>query len=189
MLSDAHRNLRDATHAEHERLEARLDIFDRIATRPGRRGLVARFHALHVEAEAALAPWLADVPDLEFDRRRRSGHLTWDLAALGGRPNATASSAVAVHSLPEALGRLYVLEGSSLGGRVIRKRVEAGGGDMTGLSFLDPYCEAVGDRWRGFLAVLDAQVRTAQALEDCRAGAVEGFRHAQRRLCDERVDA
>lgn len=178
MISDAHLRLRAATHEDHQRLEARIDILGRIETRAGRRRLVEGFSGLHADAEAALSPWLAALPGLDFDARRRSAHLTRDLAAVGGA--APPPEPIAVGGLGEALGLMYVLEGSSLGGRVIRRQVIARGEDMTGLSFLDPYGEAVGERWRSFLAVLGAHADDTEAMV---AGAQGGFRHAEDRLC------
>ena len=182
MIGDTHRRLREATQAPHQRLENRLDILRQVATARGRLGLVERFHALHRDAEAALAPWLAALAGLDFEARRRSPHLAKDLALLGGAP--TEGEAIVVRGVGEALGLMYVLEGSTLGGRVIRRRVEAAGGDMAGLSFLDPYGEQVGERWRSFLAVLEARPE-ADAIV---AGAVAGFRHTEHRLCGEPVD-
>lgn len=185
MITEAHRSLRDATRADHQRLEARIDILTRIATTDGRRALVTRFHSLHAEAESALAPWLADLPGLEFDARRRSVQLSADLEILGGEAAPASAPPTPVSGVSEALGRMYVLEGSTLGGRVIRRAAEAQGGGMRGLSFLDPYGEQVGERWRAFLAVVDRQARTPEDVAAMIAGAVAGFGHAERRLCGE----
>lgn len=184
---DVHRRLRDATQADHDRLEARLDILARIVTAEGRREMVERFHRMHAGAEAALAPWLAALPGLDFEGRRRSTPLAADLAVLGGK--VAAPSATTVTGVAEALGRMYVLEGSTLGGRVIRRAVEARGDSMDGLSFLDPYGERVGERWRAFLAVLEAQARTRDDIEAMAVGAVAGFQQAERVLCDEQAHA
>ena len=185
MNSEAHRRLRDATQVDHRRLETRVDILTRIATTDGRRALVQRFHGLHAEAEAALAPWLADLAGLEFDARRRSVQLAVDLAVLDGDPPSKPEHALAVTSVSEALGRMYVLEGSTLGGQVIRRAVEARGDGMRGLSFLDPYGERVGERWRAFLAVVDRHVRAPEDMEAMVGGAVAGFRLAELHLCGE----
>lgn len=185
MITEAHRRLRDATQADHQRLESRIDILTRIATTAGRRALVARFHSLHTEAEAALAPWLAGLPGLEFDARRRSVQLSADLEALGGEAAPASAPPAPVSGISEALGRMYVLEGSTLGGRVIRRAAEARGAGMRGLSFLDPYGERVGERWRAFLAVVDRQACTPEDVAAMIAGAVAGFRHAELRLCGE----
>jgi heme oxygenase len=182
MISDMHRRLREATQADHRRLESRIDVLGRIATCDGRRGLIARFHALHVDGEAAMTPWLAGLDGLDFAARRRSPALKRDLAAVGGAT--LPSEPIPVGGVGEALGLMYVLEGSTLGGRVIRKQVAARGGDMAGLSFLDPYGDGVGERWRSFLAVLEAEPDVDAVV----AGACAGFRHAERRLCDEAAD-
>jgi heme oxygenase len=177
MISDAHCRLRAATQDHHQRLEEQVDILGRIATPEGRRDLVEGFSGLHADAEAALAPWLADLPGLDFQARRRSAHLARDLAVVGGA--APTARPIAVRGVAEALGLMYVLEGSTLGGRVIRKQVAARGGDMAGLSFLDPYGERVGERWRSFLSVLGDEPDTDALV----AGALAGFRHAEDRLC------
>lgn len=177
MISDAHVRLRAATQDSHQRLEDRVDILGRIQTPEGRRELVEGFSGLHADAEAAIAPWLANHPGLQFETRRRSAHLARDLVAVGG--SAPPARPIVVASAAEALGLMYVLEGSTLGGRVIRKQVTARGQDMTGLSFLDPYGEAVGERWKSFLAVLGDEPDTEALV----AGAVAGFGHAETRLC------
>lgn len=179
--------LRDATATAHQRLEARLNILDKIADPAGRRRLVERFHALHAGAEAVMSPLLAAVPDLAYDGRRRSGDLARDVAALGGRaPPAVPIPAPA--SAAEALGRLYVLEGSTLGGKVIGRQVAARGQDMTGLSFLDPYGPETGERWRSFLAVLEREGAASEAAcEDIVRGGVAGFAQAEQWLCEPAV--
>lgn len=181
MISDVHLRLRAATQDHHSRLEDRLDILTRVETRAGRRELVEGFTGLHADAEAALSPWLAGLEDLDFDARRRSTALARDLAVVGGRRPPAAP--FTVRSVGEALGVMYVLEGATLGGRVIQKQVRARGGDMRGLSFLDPYGEAVGERWRSFLSVLADAGRTKDAADAMVEGAVAGFEHADRRLC------
>lgn len=184
MLSDVHQRLRLATRADHERLESRADLLRRVATPAGRRAVVRRFWRLHAEVEAAVAPWLADLDGLDFPARRRTGRLAEDLKTLGLDAPEEPREAPAAASVGEALGLLYVLEGSTLGGRVIRRSLEGQGSDMVGLSFLDPYGERTGERWRSFLTVLDDAVRTPEAADDAVRGACAGFRHAERRICE-----
>lgn len=177
--------LRDATRDAHERLEGRLDILERMKTPEGRHHLVRGFHGLHSGAEAVLAPWLSGLDGLDFAERRRVGRLADDLKVLGisaGPP----CPVVAPTSASEALGMLYVLEGSSLGAKVIRKQAALRGQDMTGLSFLDPYGERTGERWRGFLAVLsrEAPADDEAAVEAVVRGGVSGFGYAESWLCE-----
>lgn len=181
MISDAHQRLRDATRADHDRLERRVDILKRIASPDTRRALVEGFYGLHRDVESAVAPWLSGVADLEFAARRRSERLARDLEVTGGR--APDVDPVAVRGRPEALGLMYVLEGSTLGGQVIRRAATRAGVSMDGLSFLDPYGAAVGSRWKAFLNVLDAHAQSAGDIDGMVAGARRGFALTEARLC------
>jgi heme oxygenase len=185
MISDAHRRLRDATRPEHDRLERRVDILTRISEPMARRALVEGFYSLHRDLEAALAPWLSGAPGLDFAGRSRMALLKADLEGLGGRPPGPESVAVAGDR--EALGLLYVLEGSTLGGQVIRREARRIGAPMEHLSFLDPYGAEVGPRWRAFLAVVDAHTRSESDLQTVIRGARRGFALAEARLCAERA--
>ena len=141
-----------------------------------------RFHGLHIGAEAVLAPWLSAVPGLDFQARRRRALLDADLKALGETAD-PAPSHPAPASLPEALGQLYVLEGSTLGGQVIRKRVLGAGDTMRGLSFLDPYGAETGLRWKSFVGVLDRECRGPDQADAAVRGGLAGFEAARRHLC------
>ncbi len=180
--------LRAATAEAHQELEACLDMVREAADRTGRRTLVARFYALHLGAERALAPLLAGYPGLEFDARRRSPWLAADLAELGLDPRKIPPCRIASPaSTAEALGFFYVLEGSTLGGKVIAKAMAAKGADMRGLGFLTPYGEETGGRWRDFMALLEAAgPRAGDAIV---RGGMNGFAAARRWLCPEPVAA
>jgi len=171
--------LRQATGALHARLDRRLDGGKAFADPTRRDELALRFARLLRPAEAALSPWLVAVDGLDLQGRFRArGALPADGASGQAEnpfplPNGKAS----------ALGMLYVLEGSTLGGRSIRRRVEASGNDAPSLSFLDPYGEAAGARWRAFLAVLARELRDEAATVAACGGAVAAFEHSERILC------
>ena len=87
--------------------------------------------------------------------------LEQDLADLGLRP-LSSPSAPALPSAPAfggrdgALGVLYVLEGSSLGARLIyRDALKLGFSGQNGARHLDQQARGL-ETWRGFLALLDA---------------------------------
>ena len=181
--------LRDATGAAHARLEASLDILTQVADRAERVRLVSRFLALHLQTEAKLAPWLPQMAGLEAGleagSRMRAGLIRADLALLGGREQAASPGPAGpgIGSLGRALGRMYVLEGSTLGGRTIHRALAKAGQDARGLGFLDPYGERTGERWRSFVAALDQLHRDGRADGDeIVTGGVEGFEHAARVL-------
>ena len=117
-----------------------------------------------------------DLPDIKS--RRTAYFLKEDLAAIG-----SASDTIPVcDSLPkitnkaEAFGAMYVMEGSSLGGRMIAKMLgknEVVSIPSNALNFFSGYKEATGERWTLFLAALNSQ----QDVETVTEAANETFLH------------
>jgi heme oxygenase len=174
--------LRAATRAQHARLDAGLDAVARFSDPERRHGLCARYAAFHIPADGALAPWLSEMPGLELANRSRAPLLARFAEAqpLPAFPTPVSEA--------EALGMLYVLEGSTLGGRFIAGALAARGIVDPDLAFLDPYGKDNGARWRAFLAVLVREIGSNERLiEDAGRGAVRTFDHAERILCGERA--
>ena len=178
--------IRRVTRPVHAALESDLDIERRLMSATGRRSTLCAFAALHEVAEPALLSHLHSVPGLEFERRLKLPALRNDLRALGvpasqwcGEPK---TALPVLGGVEQALGFAYVLEGATLGGRVIRKRVAAAGGSLAGLSFFDVYGPTTGDQWVRFCAVLEQQCksRVSQAVE----GALAGFGFVRAGLLD-----
>jgi heme oxygenase len=168
--------LREETGEVHRRLEARMDAITRLADPDTRDDLVQRYHRFHEAVEAAVSP-LAD--DLDLTEWRRLPLLEDALTLLGLAP-LPSSPRPSLASREQALGALYVLKGSALGGRVILKDLAGRGADPTGLGFLDPHGEDVGDAWRAFIIVLEREVTNpGQAA----LGALAAFAHAEDILC------
>ncbi len=184
MPTDVLSRLRAETRYAHEALETELDIFSHLGSDAGRRMLARGFHGLHAGAEAVLTPFLAGLPGLDYESRRRRPMLDRDLAHFGEPPPAPCPVAPPA-SKAEALGLLYVLEGSTLGGQVIRKRLLSQGAGLDGVSFLDPYGAETGRRWKGFLAVLDRECPPdrPEAGHAAARGGVLGFTAARNWLC------
>ena len=176
--------VRAETAALHERLERRIDILAHLEDRSRRARLMGRFWGFYHPVEEALGAWLHAAPGLDYDRRRKVPALERDLDALGldaGRlPRFEAPSFAGP---AEALGFQYVLEGSTLGGRVIRKQAAVRGLPLTGLSFFDVYGLETGPRWRAFLEVLE--IRCADHAADAARGARRGFDLIEAWLCRE----
>ena len=171
--------LRAVTAAAHARLDASMahglgDRADYAAYLRGMHGFVASVvPPLQPHAEA----WGWDLPDWQ-DR------LAHDLAAVepGGcrlaaeRGDATAAA--------DALGALYVMEGSALGARVLLRDATAlGYGPERGASFLHLHAGAEG-RWPRFLVLLEALGRGMDRGQAC-TGAERTFHLAER--CFERA--
>ena len=154
-----------------------LNVIERLSTLEGRREMLPRYFRMHRAAERLARPWLADVPTLDLDGRERLGLVAADLDALELEHPAEDEPPAPLASRAEAMGVLYVLEGSTLGGRMIKKAVHARGCDLTGLSFLDPYGRDTGARWREFVTVLEREA--GDDVPGARRGAILGFTHAE----------
>jgi heme oxygenase (biliverdin-IX-beta and delta-forming) len=120
--------LRTATAAEHDLVERALDLLDPGLTRERLTAVLTLLHGFWRAAEGGLDAWAraepADVAALRWGRRRRAHLFAADLTALGADPAGSPVPDLApVRGTDEALGRLYVLEGSTLGGTFIDRHL------------------------------------------------------------------
>jgi heme oxygenase len=190
-ISPPLQRLRAATGELHRQLEGDLDILAHLAIGPARLRQVLRYRAFYTGAEAALAPPLAGVSDLETSLGARTACLAADLQALGAEPAIASRDIVAlsVANRAEALGLLYVVEGSGLGGKVILRQLAAHGAPLTGLTFLDPHGADAGRVWARLLAVLARDLTSEADLAAAATGAIKGFAFAHACLVNEAVTA
>jgi heme oxygenase len=170
---DVLRRLRTGTAQEHEDVERTLDLLDPLLGRPRLAGVLGRMHGFWTAAEAGLDEWAArspgDAAAVEWSRRRRAGLFAADLQTLGGVP-ADVPSLPPVPDTDRALGRLYVLEGSTLGGAVIGRHLAS----LPHLADVEihafsPYGSETGAMWAAFRRVTREHVAAggdADALVD-----------------------
>jgi heme oxygenase len=180
--------LRAQTATHHHRLESGLRIQDRLSAGETRGPLIAGYRAFYREAGLALKPHLRDVPDLAFSSRVRSRRFLRE-AGLPRHRTVRVNLLPAIATKAEALGVLYVLEGSTLGGRMILKTLRNQGLSTDDLHFLDPYGTATGAQWRTFLAVLERETASNQTtMNACVSGAIKAFAFAATCLREERTN-
>lgn len=173
--------LKLATQHAHARIEQRMLFdaphFDVAAYRQ----LLGAFHGFYRPLEEQLAAPASAIPDLEWGRRIKLPWLALDLQALG-TTDAAIESLPTCDRLPEletpplALGCLYVLEGSTLGGQVVQRLLsERLGAPVAGaVSFFRSYGRDVGVRWRSFLGCLEG-LRDADSAAEAEQGALSTF--------------
>ena len=166
--------LRAATHDAHEQLDERIT-----AAKPFEsRGRFARFVALQYRLFAAVEPLYED-PEVTarlgnlagLSRRDAAARDLADLGAAipeGARPTSI--------GFPEALGWLYVVEGSNLGAAfLLKEAARLGLGGDFGARHLAGAPEGRGLAWRRFKQALDgARLSEAEAAAAV-AGAVAAF--------------
>lgn len=172
--------LRDATGAAHRALEREADVEARLRDLAHRPAMVAALLALHEGAEAAFHRLGHALARFDLPVADRSLPLRADVAALGASP--LRQPAIGPGTAGEALGWAYVIEGSTLGGRVMLKRMVADGVDLRGLSHLDPHGDQTGPRWRALIAALETAAVSGVSPDDIVRGARDAFAFAHRTL-------
>ena len=175
--------LKDATRPAHERLERLLGLDAPDMTR-GRYGEFLRCaHAFHVAMERAFESRPLHRWGLDMRVRAKRQWLERDLDFLALQPLAAAVDAPADDE-PALLGRAYVLEGATLGGRVLldtlapRCSVSPG----HGASYLAGYAADTGRMWKAFVGALDAAMLDPAERTACVEGAVSTFAGYERLL-------
>ena len=170
-----HARLRTETAPAHERLERSLDLLSQPLDRDRFTALLVRFHGFHRAWEPALAGCLP----ADFVPGPRLPLIEQDLETLGLADHTVGAipccaQAASLGDHPDtALGSVYVLEGSTLGGRVISHHFgEAPWWPPAGLRYFDPYGDATASRWRQTLAQLAAAGGDADRIV---AGALRTF--------------
>ena len=105
----------------------------------------------------------AILPDVE--KRRTTRLIIEDLKEIGVPTSSLVlcQSLPFIHNIPSAFGALYVLEGSTLGGKVIARMMEKNSAiPDTALQFFSGYKEETGPMWMNFVQVLNSQSETGE---------------------------
>ena len=176
--------LRQETRAEHDGLEALLALDATGLTRPRYGRFVVCAHAFHAGMEPALernplARW-----GLDMRERVKRPWLAADLQYLGLPPGMPVEDEDAGDAA--LLGRAYVLEGATLGGRVLLDRVAATC-DVSpgrGASYLAGYEGRTAAMWKSFVAALEQVALDESGTRACIEGARRTFRRYEALLRD-----
>ncbi len=140
-------NLRVATRGWHSRVEAAADLPASIRTHADYVDLLGRLYDLHAGFEIRLAERKFDESwrriGVDLTRHNRAYLLAADLDALGTSATSRRALSPPLSTFGHALGCLYVLEGSSLGGSIVARFVRATIGEvpttfLTGIGRPDP---------------------------------------------------
>jgi heme oxygenase (biliverdin-IX-beta and delta-forming) len=155
----------------HEEIEAKIDIFSRVRTIEDYQTLLLRLLAFYTPIEQALDKYSLELGTLGiWQDRRKTTLLTQDLeyfkipsSLIQECPH---SNLPTLFNLSQAIGCLYVLEGSTLGGQYIYKHfrnlfnmTEAQGG----LAYYKGYGQSTRKMWTAFCNSLN---RYSERLKD-----------------------
>lgn len=185
--------IRAFTEGCHSELETKFDIFNSIQDQADYCALLARLHGLYSRLESALEPWSDEFVDLglDYDKRKKLNLLTNDLRHFGWNSLTSFGDdfSLRIETFPQAVGCLYVLEGSTLGGQVISKHLKSKlqlNEDGTGLSFYQSYGSSTGQMWRNFcesLSRYSERLTDANLRQEVLISAKNTFAFVQRFLC------
>jgi heme oxygenase len=154
-MADVLQLLRAGTATEHADVEQTLDLMSPRLQRSRLIAVLERLHGFWAAAENGLEAWAerhpADAGAVDWPSRRRAGLFVDDLRALGSDGAAVPPVLPDVDCTDEALGRLYVLEGSTLGGTFIDRHL-AGLPQLADIRLraFSPYGPATGAMWHAF---------------------------------------
>lgn len=155
--------LRAETGQLHVDLEKRMPFFSPVLDLAHYLRLLQAYYGFYSPLEAALQASALIPSALAPAERIKTPALRRDLHALGMTDQAIDSLALCkqlpVIDTPAAcLGVLYVLEGATLGGQILRREIHKRLGleEHSGAAFLNVYGNATGMRWKAFLAHLDS---------------------------------
>lgn len=172
--------LKEATQAYHRQVEAQVEAFDGWAHSAQYVGLLRCFYGYYqpVEERLGALPW--STLGCDFNERRKSQFLAQDLLTLGETVESLAHlprcvDLPALATLTQGLGTLYVLEGATLGGAIILRRVQrtlaitpAQGG-----AFFYSYGERRSVMWQMFAALMNQYMMCdTSTATDARAQAI-----------------
>jgi heme oxygenase len=192
--------LKNETKPNHDSVErfAHSDkIMDHTLSLDQYRDLIMSQYLLHRHLEAQMAQVLSAEQQaaLEFEQRRKLPLLAQDLALVAPEGLAEAADLLAdfqLASAHDALGAMYVLEGSTLGGAVIRRELAKNpniADHVARFHYYGCYGPLIGERWKSFLGLLAEWATTDEQQDAVVAKAKETFGLFERLLARQQAVA
>jgi heme oxygenase len=153
--------LREKTATLHRATETAFDLRASCASLANYSNLLRTLLAVYRPLERRLDRVDWNTTTIDWKNRRKTALLETDLIALREPCNVQESDQAAtipLRSTAGAIGCLYVLEGSTLGGQYILKHIERTLGltQQKGAAFFAGYGAATRERWASFGAAADA---------------------------------
>ncbi|HEV2480551.1 MAG TPA: biliverdin-producing heme oxygenase [Puia sp.] len=157
-------DLKENTYPEHQASEKKMIVaLKKIETPAGYVHMLNWMYGFFAPLEALIQKQLT--PELlpDIDRRSRAEYLLWDIRDLGllNLEFRICRDLPEVDSVEQAIGALYVLEGSTLGGRIIADMLQQQLGTAVPTSYFNGYGEENSRMWQTYKDFLN-QPRTPE---------------------------
>jgi heme oxygenase len=139
--------------------------------------LLSSFYGFFVPLEVLVSGFIGPDVLADIDTRRKSGSIKRFISGTLP-PTAAPHFLPSITSLPKAFGVLYVLEGSTLGGKIISRMLQS---KITlqlspdSLLFFDAYGDKTFEMWARFKTVIDELLIDKGEIEAATATALDTF--------------
>lgn len=155
--------LKEATRVQHENLENTVDVMNQMFSMDNYRILMKKFYRFYSAIEPQLAKLDWTQVGYNFDDRKKVEKLECDLENLGVTKTEINNLSKWDHlpelkSYAEAFGSLYVIEGATLGGQIIKRHLQEHLNltSENGGLFFNGYGNQTGQMWKDFgMAITD----------------------------------
>ncbi|RCH55464.1 heme oxygenase [Mucilaginibacter hurinus] len=175
MISD---NIKEYTKTAHTDLEKIVvQKLKDVRSETDYAGLLKYFYAYFSALETAIAPYINQQILADYDLRRKADKLEHDIQELGSEiANLPQVTLPKIGDARQAMGALYVMEGSVLGGTIIVQMLKKAGIN-TGLTFFGGYGEDNGTMWGKFVMALNKLGQTSDDERSVLETAAATFTH------------
>jgi heme oxygenase len=162
MLAD---QLKTDTLTNHQQLEKMLvGRMKAIRSKEDYISLLQLFYSYFGGLEELIDRYINETEMPDYQHRRKSAALAKDIEDLGGEPGQKVSENAlpAIKNSLQAYAAMYVIEGSTLGGKIISKMMaqQLGVTHNKGLSFFNGYGENTENMWEKFKNALNTKAKT-----------------------------
>ena len=169
--------IKDSTKTVHEDVEQLLlPHLASVQNTADYAAILKMFYGYFLPLEKMIEAFITQAILPDMTERRKASAIMHDLSAIGQEVEALSlcTHLPQIENAAQAIGALYVLEGSTLGGKMIAKMLrknEALSLTDDKLTFFSGYGEETGNKWRTFLLVLNEQEDSSDVVK----GANETF--------------
>lgn len=177
-FSDRLRTETASLHTQLEELEISKSIISPDVTREDYTTYLSLMHDVVKDTENNILPVIAGIVK-DLDIRKKTHLIEDDLKYLGAEKDSytTPLSGQANYTPAYALGIFYVVEGSSLGGRVILKNIKPSLNldENGGAKYFTGYGAVTGSTWRNFVMMMEEYAAQGNNADEIVAGANFAF--------------
>jgi heme oxygenase len=159
--------IKEQTAASHRQLESH-PLFHNLNGRFDEQNYLLLLHKLYSyysALEKLYVPFFQDQPLLEIEKRQRADVLRKDIenriGKTSAKPEEQEVSLPVIDTLWKATGALYVVEGSTLGGKFIcQSLAQVGVHASNGAAYFSGYGEDTGKMWKSFVQFMNEVAAT-----------------------------